>query len=416
VPKTDVKDHGALQGIRVLELGSFIAGPYAGQQFGDLGAEVIKIERPGRGDPMRHWRDYGKGDLWWPSLNRNKKLVAINLESARGRDIVKELAGISNVLLENFKPGTLERFGLAPEALWQINPGLVIVRISGYGQSGPFADLPGFGSIGEAMGGIRHLTGWPGMPSARINISLGDQITSLFAVIGGLAALRVSELTGVGQIVDAALYESVFALMESTVAEYEIHGIVRNRSGSKLPGIAPSNVYTTKDGTEVLIAANSDPLFERLCECLGIEQIINDERFNTHLARGKNGDLLDRIIEEETLKYDCVELIQKCRKYGVPVTKIYTAEDFGSDEQYLAREMIQHRVLENIGEYSYCSPVPKLSLSRQSVRSLAGGIGRDTEDVLKEMLGYKEEEMQRLRSEGIIEIENKELGSIRGIG
>src|SRR3954469_23162696 len=303
-------EHGPLTGVRVLELGNFIAGPFAGQLLGDYGADVIKIESPGAGDPMRRWGVTRDGDsLWWPPIARNKRSVAIALRDKRGQQLAARLAPQCDVVLENFRPGVLERWGLDYQTLSAANPRLVMVHVSGFGPTGPPAGQAGFGSVGEAMGGIRYTTGSPDRPPSRAGISLGDALASVFAVIGTLAALVSARATGVGQEVDVAIYEAVAALMESTMADYELGGVVRQRSGSVLPGVAPSNVYPTADGAEVVIAANADAVFGRLCTAMGRAELADDARFATHGARGTNMAELDDIISAWTSQFPCEDLL-----------------------------------------------------------------------------------------------------------
>lgn len=372
-----------LHGVRVLEIGTFIAGPFAGQQLGDLGADVVKVEPPGGGDPMRRWRDFGKGDLWWPSISRNKRLIELDLASKEGATVFLGLASQADIVLENFRPGTIERWGIGPAEILACNPKVVVVRVSGFGQDGPRSQEPGFGSIGEAIGGLRHLTGWPDQPSARCGISLGDEITALFATIGALSALRVAERTGCGQVVDVALYESVFALMESTIAEYEIHNSVRTRTGGALPGIAPSNVYPTADGVEVLIAANSDATFRRLANLLGRLDLTERQEFASHTARGHHAEELDAIITAETLAWTAAALLEECAKMGVPASKVYDANDIVNDEHFAARQAIVRPVVEGIGPVAMAAPVPRFSRSSTTVRWPGGRpVGADTVAVL----------------------------------
>src|SRR6478752_3121616 len=287
-----------LQDLRVTELGQLLAGPFCGQLLGDFGAEVIKVEDPGQGDPMRQWgREKPHGmSLWWPVVARNKKSVTANLRDPRGQDLVRRLAERSDVLLENFRPGTLERWGLAPERLWEINPGLVITRVTGFGQTGPYAPRAGFGSIGEAMGGIRYVTGDADRPPSRAGVSLGDALAATFAALGTMMALHARQRTGRGQVVDSAIYEAVLALMESLVPEYQQGNYIRERTGAILPNIAPSNVYPTKDDLMLVIGANQDGVFKRLCAAMGQPELAEDARYKTHTARGQNQQELDERI------------------------------------------------------------------------------------------------------------------------
>ncbi|HZX54197.1 MAG TPA: CoA transferase, partial [Ilumatobacteraceae bacterium] len=290
---------GPLQGVRILEMGSFIAGPFAGQLLGDYGAEVIKIEPPGTGDPMRQWGITRNGEsLWWPAIARNKKSVAIDVREPAGRDVVRRLMDHCDVVLENFRPGRLDEWGMGFADMSPRNPGLIMAHVSGFGQTGPRATEAGFGSIGEAVGGIRFTTGNPDRPPTRAGVSLGDSLAAMFAVIGTMAALNERHRSGHGQEVDVAIYEAVAALMESTMVDFEVAGHLRTRTGSVLPGVAPSNVYPTSDGSSIIIAANADGVFRRLCEAMGHPQLAVDERFTTHQARGANMATLDAIIGE----------------------------------------------------------------------------------------------------------------------
>lgn len=380
-----------LEGVRVLEVGTFIAGPFAGQQLGDLGADVVKIEPPKGGDPLRYWRDLGLGDLWWPSISRNKRLVGLDLSTGSGAEIFRRLCREADILIENFRPGTLERWGVSPENLWEINPRLVVVRVSGFGQDGPLSNNPGFGSVGEAMGGIRYLTGWPDRPSTRVGISLGDEVAALFAVIGAISALRVAEKTGIGQVVDVAIYEAVFALMESTVAEYELLGHTRNRSGPTLPGIAPSNTYPTADGSELLIAANSDVMFFRLMVALDLEEISSEERFRSHVERGKHAMEIDEIISKRTMSMTADEILDKCRLVGVPAGKVYTAADISTDSHFAARGSIRRVPVEGIGLVPMPAPTPRFSKTPTEIRWPGPTVvGADTREVLHEWAGLSD--------------------------
>src|SRR4051794_40678699 len=318
--------NGPLTGVRVLELGNFIAGPFAGQLLGDYGADVIKVESPAEGDPMRRWGVTRDGDsLWWPTIARNKRSVTLDLRDERGQRLAADLASKSDVVLENFRPGVLERWGLDYQTLSRANPRLVMVHISGFGQTGPLAEQAGFGSVGEAMGGIRYTTGSPDRPPSRAGISLGDALASVFGVVGALSALFAARETGTGQEVDVAIYEAVAALMESTMADYELGGVVRTRSGSVLPGVAPSNVYPTADGADVVIAANADGVFARLCKAMGQTELVDDSRFATHHGRGANMAELDEMIGAWTFGYRCDDLLTVLDEHGVPAGRIFTA-------------------------------------------------------------------------------------------
>lgn len=396
---------GPLSGIKVLELGNFIAGPFAGQLLGDYGAEIIKIEPPIGGDPMRQWGkcDAQGNSYWWPSIARNKKSVAIDLRDARGRDLVRSIAEKSDVVLENFTPGRLTEWGLSYEDLTPSNPGLVMTHVSGFGQTGPRAQDPGFGSIGEAMGGIRHTTGWPDRQSTRTGISLGDAMASLFAVIGTMAALNERHKSGLGQEVDVAIYEAVFALMESTMVDYEIDGYQRGRTGSVLPGVAPSNVYPTKDGSDILIAGNSDSIFGRICAAMGQENLSADARFSEHLNRGKNQTELDNLISEWTVTFGIEALETLLDQHSIPYGRIYTAPDMLRDPHYAARDMIRRFEAETLGcEIPMAAPVPKFSRTENKIQTVGPRLGQHTDWVLKEIVKISDDEMSILSSAGVI--------------
>ncbi|MBY0512015.1 MAG: CoA transferase, partial [Rhodospirillaceae bacterium] len=327
----------ALDGLRLIEMGQLIAGPFCGQLMADHGAEVIKIEAPGVGDPMRVW---GRGAaLWWPQVARNKKCVTLNLRDPRGQDLARRLIAKSDFLLENFRTGTMERWQLDYERLSKLNPGLIMIRVTGYGQTGPYSARAGFGSIGEAMGGLRYLAGDPATPPSRIGISIGDSLAATFGCLGGLMALQTRHRTGRGQVVDAAIYEAVLAMMESTVAEYAETGFIRERTGSILPGIAPSNVYPTKDG-EILIGANQDNVWSRLTEAMGRPDLTQDPRFHNHEARGKNQAELDDLIGAWSRGYDSKPLLDILDRAGVPAGKIYRAPDMMEDPHFAARKAL----------------------------------------------------------------------------
>ena len=330
---------GALTDIRVIEIGTLLAGPFCGQQLADHGAEVIKVEPPGTGDPMRAWgqeKADGKS-LWWPVVGRGKKSVTINLREPAGQDLVRRLVADADVLLENFRPGTLEKWGLAPDALHSLNPRLIITRVSGYGQSGPYSGQPGFGAIGEAMGGIRYTTGDPDRMPSRTGISIGDTLTAMFATIGTLNALHARDRTGKGQVVDAALYESVMAVMESLLTEYHVAGFIRERTGSMIPNIAPANAYPTRDGKVHLISGNQDTVWRRMAEAMGRPEFGTDPRFATHIARGDNQAELDELIAEWSATLDAEELHRLLNEHGVPNGQMYRAPEMLSDEHFAAR-------------------------------------------------------------------------------
>lgn len=363
----------------MLELGSFIAGPFAGQLLADYGAEVIKVESPGRGDAMRTWGHAVEGEsLWWPTIARGKRSVALDLHVEEGRSVLRALTDEVDVVLENFRPGQLARWGLDHAALSATNPGLVTVHVSGFGQTGPRAADAGFGSIGEAMGGIRHTTGEPDRPPSRAGVSLGDSLAGLFAVIGTLAALHHRSRTGVGQEVDVAIYEAVAALMESTLADHALAGVTRGRSGSVLPGVAPSNVYPTADGAGVIVAANADAVFGRLVKAMGRAELASDPRFVDHQARGRNAEVLDALIGEWTATRAAPALLEELAEAGVPAGQIYTAAEMLQDEHYRARDM----VLELTNAAGLRVPsiglVPKFSSTPPDVPRPGPRLGSDT--------------------------------------
>ncbi len=394
---------GPLSGVRVLELGSFIAGPFSGQLLGDYGADVIKIEDPTGGDPMRSWGVTIDGEsLWWPSIARNKRSVALDLRDERARDIVRRIAAECDILVENFRPGRLDEWGLTYEVLSADNPTLVVVRISGFGQSGPRSKQAGFGSIGEAVGGIRHTTGNPELPPTRAGISLGDALAAMFAVIGGLSALTAARATGAGQVVDVAIYEAVAALMESTMADYELGGVVRGRSGSVLPGVAPSNVYPTRDGSEVLIAGNADSVYARLCAAMARDDLATDERFATHSARGQNMAELDDIIGAWTASLRSDELLSVLEAHAVPAGRIYTAPDMLRDPHYAARDMVVRAMSTQGWEVPMNGIVPKFSATPGGVRHVGPRLGEHTDDVLRDVAGLTQADIDNLRAAGLL--------------
>ncbi len=370
---------GPLAHLRVLELGSLIAGPFAGQLLGDYGAEVIKVEPP-TGDPMRRWGVVHEGEgLWWTSIARNKRSVVLDLRTDEGAAAAKRLAVSADVVIENFRPGQVEQWGLGYDDLVADNPGLVLVHVSGYGRTGPRAGEAGFGSIGEAMGGIRHTTGAADGPSSRAGISLGDSLAGMFAVIGALAALEERRHSGHGQEVDVALYEAVAALMESSLADAEVAGTVRGRTGGVLPGVAPSNAYATADGAEVLIAGNADTVFARLCDAMGAPELATDDRYATHAARGANAAALDARIEAWTRTLAAEDLLALLAEHAVPSGRVYTAADALADPHYAARGMIQR--LTSTGGTTMPVPgvVPRFSRTPGTIRSAGPALGADTD-------------------------------------
>jgi formyl-CoA transferase len=389
---------GPLAGIRVLELGTLIAGPFVGKTLGDFGAEVIKIEPPGEGDPLRRWRRMRNGvSLWWHVQSRNKRSVTCDLRRAEGQEIVRRLARSCQVVVENFRPGALEKWNLGWDALSRENPKLVLVRISGYGQSGPYCERPGFAAIAEGMAGFRYVTGFPDRPPVRPNLSIGDTIASLHAVIGALMALR----TGQGQVVDVALYEAMFNCMESLVPDYDGDGYVRERSGSTLPGIAPSNLYPCKDGSYVLIAGNADSLFHRLMSAIGRPDLRDDPALARNDGRAAQMERIDDAIGAWTGKRTQEEVLREMEKAEVPAGRIYSAADIVADPHYAARGMLQELVAGDGAPLKVPGVVPKLSATPGAIRTPAPKLGEHTDRVLAQA-GYSAAEIEALRSENII--------------
>lgn len=395
---------GPLSDIRVLETGTLLAGPFCGQLLGDHGAEVIKLEDPGRGDPMRQWgreRPYGKS-LWWPVVARNKKSVTCNLRHPDGQALARELAARADVLVENFRPGTLERWGLGYDELAALNPRLVLVRVTGYGQDGPYAPRAGFGSIGEAMGGIRHITGEPDRPPSRTGISLGDALAGTMAAYGAVMALHARERTGRGQVVDSALYEAVLAYMESLLPEWEIGGYQRERTGAVLPNVAPSNAYPTADGATVLIAANQDTVFRRLAEVMGREDLTEHPHYATHTARGAHQRELDDLITAWTARQRSADLLAALHEAGVPAGKTYTAADMLADPHFAARRAVVRVPHPDFGEIPMQNVVPRLSATPGAVRWAGPALGEHNDEVYGQLLGLTEERRGKLAAEGVI--------------
>lgn len=392
---------GPLEGVRVIEMGQLIAGPFCGQLLGDFGADVIKIEAPGAGDPLRKWGQPGF-PLFWEQVARNKRTVTANLRMEEGQDIARKLIAGADILIENFRPGTLEGWNLSPERLRNENPGLIIIRVSGYGQSGPYASRAGFGGIGEAMGGWRHIVGDPDRPPSRVGVSIGDSLAATFACLGALAALHNRNKTGRGQIVDSSLFESVLHVMESLVSDYAIGGHVRSRSGSILPGVAPSNAYKCKDGY-YLIAANQDTVFTRLCGAMGRPELSSDRRYSTHEQRGEHQAELDDLIGAWTgeMLIDEVEALMIAA--GVPAGRVYTAKEMLSDEHFKARESLVEVEHPKWGSVPMQNAYPKLSDTPGSIRQIASqSIGQHNEEVFRELLGIEGPELEDLQRRGIV--------------
>lgn len=401
-----VENRGALAGIRVIELGQLIAGPFCGQLLGDMGAEIIKVEPPrvdgkGGGDPMRDW-GHGQEKLWWEVVGRNKKSVSANLRVAEGQEIVRRLAASADILIENFKPGTMEKWGLGPEELHAINPRLIIVRVSGYGQTGPYSSRAGFGGIGEAMGGWRYIVGDSDRAPSRMGVSIGDSLAATYGCMGALAALHARERTGQGQVVDSALYEAVLQVMESLVPEYMVSGHVRKRTGSILEGVAPSNVYPCSDG-EYLIGANQDAVFGRLCKAMGRPDLAVDERYATHVARGNHQKELDDLIADWTQTLTIEQLEALMIEYSVPAGKIFRAAEMLDDPHFEARQSLVEVDTPRWGTMKMQNAFPKLSGTPSSVRSPAPTvIGEHNAEVYGELLGFDSAELDRLKAAAVI--------------
>ncbi|ORI27074.1 CaiB/BaiF CoA-transferase family protein [Rhodococcus sp. 1168] len=395
---------GPLSDLRVVEMGQLLAGPFCGQLLADFGAEVIKLEPPGTGDPMRQWgreKSHGKS-LWWPVVARNKKSVTCNLRSEEGQALARKIIADADIVVENFRPGTLERWGLGFDEMREINPRLIMARVTGYGQNGPYAPRAGFGSIGEAMGGIRYVTGNADMPPSRAGISLGDSLAAVFATIGVLTAVHHRERTGRGQLVDSAIYEAVLAMMESLLPEYAIGGYQRERTGSVLPNIAPSNVYPTKGGEMILVAANQDSVFGRLATAMDRTDLIDNPLYCDHAARGANMVELDDIIGAWTATRGTDEVLDVLHEAGVPAGRIYTARDMFDDPHFKAREAIVRLAHPDFGEIPMAGVVPKLSDSPGSVNHPGPELGEHNSEIYGRLLGISESDRIALAERGII--------------
>lgn len=393
-----------LSGIKVIEIGTLIAAPFAARLMAEFGAEVIKIEALGQGDPLRKWRKLHEGtSLWWYLQSRNKKSLALDLKSAEGLGLIKQLLGDADVLIENLRPGGLEKLGLGWDVLHALNPQLTLVRISGYGQTGPYRDRPGFGAIGEAMGGIRYTTGNPDSPPARVGVSLGDSLASLHGVIGALMSLlRVKTGQGDGQIVDVSLAESVFNLMESLVPEYDMLGHVRERSGGALPGIAPSNTYLTADGAYVVIAGNSDPIYKRLMTTIGRADLADAPEFAQNDGRAAKSGLLDAAITHWTSSLPIDQVLAALETAEVPAGRIYSVADIVSDPHYQARDMLLNAELPGGVSVKMPGIVPKLSETPGAVNWQGPSLGQHTDDILGS-LGLTDTDIQRLKTSGVVQ-------------
>lgn len=395
---------GPLTDLRVIEMGQLLAGPFCGQLLGDFGAEVIKLEQPGVGDPMREWgreRANGKA-VWFPVLARNKKSATLNAREAAGQDIVRELVAKSDILIENFRPGTMERWNLGWDELSKINPRLVMVRVSGYGQTGPYSKRAGYGAIGEALGGLRHVVGDPSTPPSRVGISLGDTLAATFAALGAMMAIHNVQRTGLGQMVDSAIYEAVLGVMESLVAEYDQGGFIRERTGSILPKIAPSNVYPTKDDKMIVIGANQDTVFARLAEAMGEPELATDERYSSHTARGEHQQELDDKIAAWTSTIDGGKLEEILEKAGVPAGNIYRVPEMLEDAHFKAREAIIRVTHGKNDTIAMQNIIPKLSETPGVIRRSGPELGEHNDDIYRGLLGYDDAKMKALSDAGII--------------
>lgn len=395
---SDTPATGPLAGLRVVELGQLLAGPFCGQMLGDLGADVVKIEDPATGDPLRQWgRQLPQGQsLWWSVVGRNKRSVTLNLRDPECQELARTLIAGADIVIENFRPGTMERWGLGYPALAELNPGLIMVRVSGFGQDGPYSQRAGYGAIGEAMGGLRYVVGDPSTPPSRVGISIGDTLAALFATIGALAAVREREVSGRGQMVDSAIYEAVLGVMESLVPEWQVSGYQRERTGAILPNVAPSNVYPTADGTWVLIAANQDTVFARLATAIGRPELATDPRYATHGARGERQAELDALIGEYTSTQGAEVLEATLGEHGVPAGKIFRPEDMLTDPQYLARESITEVDHPILGPVAQQNVFPKLSRTTGSIRWPGPALGEHTQAVLAE-IGVDDARLASLR-------------------
>lgn len=392
----------SLSGIKVLELGQLIAGPFAAKMLGEFGAEIIKIEPPGKGDPLRNWRLLHEGtSVWWEVQSRNKKSLSLDLRRSEAQDLIRRLVADVDVLIENFKPGTMEAWGLGWDDLHAINPRLVMLRVSGYGQTGPYRDRPGFGAIGEAMGGLRFLSGEPGRTPVRVGVSIGDSLSALHGVIGILLALRARDLTGQGQMIDVALYESVFNMMESLLPEYSVFGEIRQAAGSSLPGIAPSNAYRCRDNKYVLIAGNGDSIFKRLMSVVGRPDLADLPALADNSGRVRHVTMLDAAISAWTGEHDLEDVLAALNEGGVPAGSIYDVADIAADPHYRARDMILDGTLPDGTPIQVPGIVPKLSATPGTIASSAPRLGQHTDDIL-EGLGIDSEVRAQWRAQGII--------------
>jgi formyl-CoA transferase len=401
--QTAATQAGPLSGLRVLEMGTLIAGPYCARLLAEFGADVIKIEAPGEGDPLRTWRKLHRGtSLWWLVQARNKQSVTVNLKAARGQEIVRRIARTCDIVVENFRPGALEKWGLGYERLSESNAGLIMVRLSGYGQSGPYRDRPGFGAIGEAMGGIRFVTGFPDRPPARAGISLGDSLAAMYGVIGAMMALHARKANGGrGQVIDVALYEAVFGVMESLLPEYDLFKFIRSRTGASLPGIVPSNTYSTRDGKYIVIGANADSIFKRLMQAIGREDLASDPALARNEGRVARTEELDDVIAQWCAQHDLNAVLHTLERAEVPSGKIYDAADIAADPHYQARGMLEQHRLDDGTQVRLPGIVPKLSATPGATRWIGPALGAHTDTVLR-AVGYSDSEIADLRAANVI--------------
>ncbi|TGD96341.1 CaiB/BaiF CoA transferase family protein [Methylobacterium nonmethylotrophicum] len=395
---------GALSGIRVIEMGSFIAGPYCGQLLADLGADVVKIEPPRAGDVMRQWGAVqldGKS-LWWPVIARNKRSLTLDLRVPRGQEIARALLREADILVENFRPGTLEKWGLGPDDLWGTNPGLIVARVSGFGQTGPYSRDVGFGAIAEAMAGLRALAGFPDRPPPRAGLSIGDSLAGVFAALGTMAALEARHRTGKGQVVDVGITDAVLAVQESVLSEYGATGALRQRTGTRLPGIAPSNLYPTQDGQWAIIGGNGDAIFRRLAEAMGSPDLADDPRYATHRARGAHQEELDDIVAAWTRTLPLDALLALLKRADVPAGPLNDAAGIVQDPHFRARGAVVEVEAEEYGRLTMQGVAPRLSETPGAVRWAGPALGQHTHEVLSERLGLSADDIATLEADGVI--------------